>query len=57
MVNSRKPRLSRGVLLPFVHRQAPNQGGKCGVGRLVCSSAPNTLPVFGLTMWTCKLSR
>ena len=57
MVNSRKPRLSRGVLLPFVHRQAPNQGGKCGVGRLVCSSTPNTLPVFGLTMWTCKLSR
>src|SRR5262245_5027087 len=27
-------------------------GGKCGVGQLVSSSAPNTLPVLGLTMWS-----
>ena len=30
---------------------------KCGVGQLVSSSAPNTLPVFGLTMWTCPQAK
>ena len=33
--------------------QLSRAGGKCDVGQLVSSSAPNTFPVLGLTMWTC----
>jgi len=33
--------------------QLNRAGGKCDAGQLGSLSAPNTLPVFGLTIWTC----
>jgi len=50
-ISLESPGTPGAFFIATVHRQAP--GGKYGIGQVVSSSAPKTLPVFGLTIWTC----